>query len=120
MNPFLKRVNEPGSRFGDGLSETHDLFIEVAGKPIPTAHSRVEEAIRTVMLDTVRVHEAWLSELQLRDILSGATNSQARDEVFRANRESEARRIEGNDLLRQTNSLLADGCGLPPLEIYSP
>ncbi len=122
QDPFFRRVNEEGSRSGDGLIDTYEIFNEAAEQPIPTAHSEIEEAIRTLMLNIVRVHEAWLAELHDLDAVRGfpTRNPQEQEELFRANRESQARRIEGNDLLRQTNSLLGDACGLPSLEIYSP
>lgn len=118
QKPFQLRVDERGSRDGDGLEETFDVFYEAAKVILPAARSETEQDIHSVLRQTVRAEEEWLSELHTLNVVVLEGTHATPLEVIDSHRKAEAKRLESNDLLREANALLEDTCGLPPLPIY--
>ena len=120
MSSFFTRVNREGSRSGAGLQVTNEVFQAGAGLALPEANSHEEAALQDTLVSLMRVHEEWLSEMSLWDEMGMGENLSnfTLDQNLEVYQRMEAKRVEGNSLLREANAQLQQVCNLPPLEIY--
>jgi hypothetical protein len=122
QDSFLRRTNQPGSRTGEGLSETEHMFFVSGEMPLPEGKSQRQLQVRDTLRELVKVEEEWLVELHALNVINPPTGprpsmtASQRLEVFRT---EEAKRMELNDLLREASADLEQLCSFPPLPLYS-
>ncbi len=123
---FLARMAEPEGREGDGLLETSQLFRDATEAVVPVERLESDENIRialsravVVLRRLLRVEEEWLFELGILDILASQEVESPTTLQIDAVRRVGAKRLESNELLREANALLGDGCGLEPLKVIT-
>lgn len=117
---FLARTVEPEFSEGAGFVKTFDLFEDAEQVALPEANSQDEEEILDLLQSATSAEERWLLALRLRNIsTSSVVDTSAADQEEAAQRADDSRR-EMNDLLREADVVLQDGCGFSPLPIYDP
>ena len=119
MSEFFIRVNQSGSRTGEGRLVTNEMFMEGAALSLPKAASPDEASLRDTLSRLVTVHEEWLSELGMWDVIVENPSGWTQGQKMEVYQRGETKRIEGNALLRDASAQLEQVCDLPPFEIYS-
>ncbi len=114
QDSFTRRGNQPGSRTGQALSETERQFEVVGRIALPQGKSQQQTQARDTFRQLVKAEEEWL--VDLRALGGGGMTVSQRTQAARA---EEAKRVELNDLLRETSADLQQLCGFSPLPLYS-